>query len=227
MHQVPDPGSGTQGTDALAPPRPAQPKDDLSGRPPWQAPDGSLAPDFAKFVQAGVSICVGACERGRDPVAGLGLACRLSGDGRLRLMLRRRGNERLLASVADGSPVAVTFTQPDHAPLDPAEGVERRARRARARGRAAPGAPAPRASRRTRGDRLLEHARDNLSRLRRRRARNHRLRAGGGLRPDPRPRSWKPPAMSLVTLDVIRNCLEGFLPSVLASCDEAGTPMSR
>jgi hypothetical protein len=112
MHQVPDPGSGTQGTDALAPPRPAQPKDDLSGRPPWQAPDGSLAPDFAKFVQAGVSICVGACERGRDPVAGLGLACRLSGDGRLRLMLRRRGNERLLASVADGSPVAVTFTQP-------------------------------------------------------------------------------------------------------------------
>jgi adenylate cyclase len=30
--------------------------------------------------------------------------------------------------------------------------------------------------------------------------------------------------MSLVTLDVIRNCLEGFLPSVLASCDEAGMP---
>jgi hypothetical protein len=112
MHHVPDPCSGAQVPAELGPSRPAQPQDDLSDRPPWQAPDGSLAPHFARFVQSGVSICVGACETGRHPVAGLGLACRMTGDGRLRLVLRRRGNERLLAAIADGSPVAVTFTQP-------------------------------------------------------------------------------------------------------------------
>jgi hypothetical protein len=112
MHQVPDPCSGALVSAALEASRPAQPQDDLSGRPPWQSPDGSLAPDFASFVQAGVSICVGVCEPGRHPVAGLGLACRITGDGRLRLMLRQRGNERLLAAIAAGSRVAVTFTQP-------------------------------------------------------------------------------------------------------------------
>jgi hypothetical protein len=48
----------------------------------------------------------------RQPIAGLGLACREEPSGALRILLRRRGNERLLHAIEDGAPVAVTFSQP-------------------------------------------------------------------------------------------------------------------
>jgi adenylate cyclase len=30
--------------------------------------------------------------------------------------------------------------------------------------------------------------------------------------------------MSVINLDLIRNCLEGFVPSVIATCDQDGVP---
>jgi hypothetical protein len=71
-----------------------------------------MAPDIAGFCQRGLSICLASSDRRGEPIAGLGLACRQDA-GRLRILLDRRGHERLLRAVAAGAPVAVTFSQPE------------------------------------------------------------------------------------------------------------------
>jgi hypothetical protein len=92
--------------------RPSSPADDLAARHSWRGDDGALAPDIAAFCQRGLSICLASSDRRGEPIAGLGLACRQDGP-RLRILLVRRGHERLLRAVAEGAPVAATFSQPE------------------------------------------------------------------------------------------------------------------
>ena len=92
--------------------RPSTPSDDLAARRPWRTPDGALAPELAAFCQCGTSVCLASSDSRREPIAALGLACRMDG-ARLRILLKRRGNERLLQAVAAAAPIAVTFSQPE------------------------------------------------------------------------------------------------------------------
>jgi hypothetical protein len=92
--------------------RPSSPSDDLSARRPWRLPHGALSPEIAEFCQQGISVCLASTDRRGEPVAGLGLACRREGAA-LRVLLIRRGNERLVHAIEDGAPVAATFSKPE------------------------------------------------------------------------------------------------------------------
>jgi hypothetical protein len=94
---------------------PHTPEIDLAARRVLAAEGGAapvLTPDLAAFCQSGVSVIVAACRRGEAPVAGVGCGCRVLPDGRMRLLLLRSANSRLLAVVERGGSVAATFSRP-------------------------------------------------------------------------------------------------------------------
>ncbi len=96
---------------------PASPINDLAS---WAAQtrvpgDGLLTPDLVALAQSGVSVTLATCEAAGCPIVGLGVGCRIGPDGILRIFLCRAANATLLAAVAAGGPIAVTFTgAPDH-----------------------------------------------------------------------------------------------------------------
>lgn len=95
--------------------QPHTPDIDLAARRAYAAEGGTvgvLTPEIEAFCQGGVSVILAACGAGGAPVAGLGRGCRILPDGRMRLLLSRSGNERLLAIVERGGSIAATFTQP-------------------------------------------------------------------------------------------------------------------
>ncbi|MDS9469301.1 hypothetical protein RGQ15_17195 [Paracoccus sp. MBLB3053] len=75
--------------------------------------DGSpLRVDLAQFVQSGISVILGSVDRNARPVAAIGLACRVLDGGVLRVIARAPAITPILASVAAGSGIAVTFSRP-------------------------------------------------------------------------------------------------------------------
>ena len=78
---------------------------------PCRAPGPvALAPEMAALAQNGAAIAVASCTPDGHPVIGLGAGCRLTGDGRLRILLSRAANLRLVEAILAGGAVAVTFT---------------------------------------------------------------------------------------------------------------------
>ena len=96
---------------------PASPINDLAS---WAAQKpapggGLLTPDLVALAQSGVSVMLAGCASDGRPLVGLGVGCRVRPDGALRVLLARAPNVDLLAAIAQGGPVAVTFTgAPDH-----------------------------------------------------------------------------------------------------------------
>lgn len=85
-----------------------------------------LAPALAALAQSGVGIAVAAVIDGRAPIVGLGQSCTVQGDGRLRVLVDGVANRALVAAVAGGSPVAVTFTATrDHSSFQVKAGAAR------------------------------------------------------------------------------------------------------
>ncbi len=75
-----------------------------------------LPPDLIALAQGGACIIFGAREADGRPVAGIGLGARIDAGCAIRAYLDRKPNERLLAAIAAGSGVAVTFSRAvDHA----------------------------------------------------------------------------------------------------------------
>lgn len=77
-----------------------------SGQPPV------LTPELEAFCQSGISVIIAAGGPGVMPVAGVGRACRMLPDGRMRLLLPRSGNEGLIAAAQCGGHIAATFSRP-------------------------------------------------------------------------------------------------------------------
>lgn len=97
-----------------ASPAPSSPDRELAARRGWTGPtlaNGTLTPDLAAFCQSGVSVVLGSASFGR-PVVGRGVGCRIDAAGQVRVLVRRPANAALLAAVAGGAALAVTFTEP-------------------------------------------------------------------------------------------------------------------
>lgn len=99
-------------------PRASQPHtsdDDLAARRAYAVESGEasvLTPDLEAFCQGGVSVIVAAGGPGEAPVVCVGCGCRILPDGRMRLLLPRRGNEAVVTVAERGGHVAATFSQP-------------------------------------------------------------------------------------------------------------------
>lgn len=94
---------------------PFTPEQDIAAYPLSGSADPGLTADVVALCQAGVSIIFGV--RGPDgaPIAGLGLACRITTGDRVRALVLRRPNEEALQALMRDSRIAATFTRvPDH-----------------------------------------------------------------------------------------------------------------
>ena len=95
--------------------KPSSPSEELAARRSWTGPtlaDGVLTAELAGFCQSGLSIVLASCDRRGRPVVGRGLACRIGDRARTRIVLRQPSNAAVLQALANGSGIAVTFTQP-------------------------------------------------------------------------------------------------------------------
>jgi hypothetical protein len=73
---------------------------------------GVLTPEIAEFVQSGVAVIFGVHDSLCGPLSGLGLGARALPEGRLRVLMRRSGNDRLLLAMMRDSRIAATFSVP-------------------------------------------------------------------------------------------------------------------
>jgi hypothetical protein len=73
--------------------------------------DGPLPHELEAFCGSGVSVVVGVCAADGRAVAGRGFGARVHAD-EVRVTLERPANAPLLAALAAGSGIAVTFTLP-------------------------------------------------------------------------------------------------------------------
>ncbi|MCB1445130.1 MAG: hypothetical protein KDJ87_04810 [Rhizobiaceae bacterium] len=71
-----------------------------------------LTQDLAEFCQSGVSVILAARSARGLAIAGLALACRITSEGRMRILLRGPANGPILAALDADSPIAVTFSEP-------------------------------------------------------------------------------------------------------------------
>lgn len=95
--------------------QPSNPARELSDRRGWTGPtlaNGVLTAELAEFCQSGLSIVLASRVRATQPVVGRGLACRIDGQGRVRIVLREPPNAAFRQAVEAGAPVAATFTRP-------------------------------------------------------------------------------------------------------------------
>jgi len=72
---------------------------------------GLVSREIEAFCGSGVSVVLGACSPNGRAVAGRGFGARVGAD-EVRVTLERRANAPLLAALAAGSAIAVTFTLP-------------------------------------------------------------------------------------------------------------------
>lgn len=73
---------------------------------------GVLTGELVAFCESGVSVVLGVSTVSGQPLVGLGLACHVTSGGKMRVFLREPANVPLLAAVAGGSAVALTFSEP-------------------------------------------------------------------------------------------------------------------
>lgn len=73
---------------------------------------GVLTEELAEFCQSGVSVVLGVSTISGQPIAGLALACRITSGGTMKIFLREPANVPLLAALAGGAPIALTFSEP-------------------------------------------------------------------------------------------------------------------
>lgn len=107
----------------LRAPVPASPDQDIEARRSWRGPtlgDSALTADLAAFCESGVSVNVASAqavaaapgETPFRPVIAPGLGCRVSPEGRVRVLVWSRVTEPVLAALAAGAQVAVTLSRP-------------------------------------------------------------------------------------------------------------------
>jgi hypothetical protein len=95
--------------------QPASPSQEIAERRDWSGPTlagGVLTAELVTFCQSGISIIMASRDTSLRPVAGRGLACRIDGEGRVRVVLREPANAAFLHAIAAGGPIAATFTRP-------------------------------------------------------------------------------------------------------------------
>ena len=73
---------------------------------------GVLTQELAEFCESGVSVTLGVSTISGQPIAGLALACRITSAGTMKIFLREPANVPLLAALAGGSAIAITFSEP-------------------------------------------------------------------------------------------------------------------
>ena len=89
----------------------ATPTDDqIAWRDAGPAPD-VLPGHLIAYLQGGVGVAVGARSTDGRPVLGIGVACRVSGQKNVRVLLPRECNAQLIAAVEAGSALAATFSR--------------------------------------------------------------------------------------------------------------------
>ena len=71
-----------------------------------------MTAELAEFCQSGVSVVIASCGPDHRPVVGRGLACRIDGSGKVRIVLRQTTNLALLQAIETGAGLAATFTRP-------------------------------------------------------------------------------------------------------------------
>jgi hypothetical protein len=67
---------------------------------------------MAEFCQSGISIVLASCDGAACPVIGRGVACRVAGEGAMRVVLRNSSNGELLKALGRSARLAATYTQP-------------------------------------------------------------------------------------------------------------------
>lgn len=92
--------------------RPTSPAEDIAA---WvsarqEGGHGLLTPDLVALVQSGVAILLGSCNQNGWPIVGSGIGCRVLKGSRLRVLCRLSGNRALLDRLAEGAPLAATFS---------------------------------------------------------------------------------------------------------------------
>ncbi len=95
--------------------RPSRPSEELADRRGWTGPtyaNGVLTAELAEFCQSGVSVVMASRDEAGSPLVARGLACRIDGEGRVRVMYREPPNTAFQDAIAAGAPIAVTFTRP-------------------------------------------------------------------------------------------------------------------
>ena len=69
-----------------------------------------VPPALVAFAQSGCGVAIASSGADGAPILGLGVGCRISAAGVFRILLGETANPALLSALADGRPVAVTFT---------------------------------------------------------------------------------------------------------------------
>lgn len=93
---------------------PFTPSQDIEARRRSAGPiiAGVLTRELADFCESGVSVVLAVSTISGQPIAGLALACRITSEGTMKIFLREPANVPLLAALAGGSVIALTFTEP-------------------------------------------------------------------------------------------------------------------
>jgi hypothetical protein len=74
-----------------------------------------ISSELSAFIQSGIAVDLATVASGLHPIVGTALACRIEPTGTVRVLMRKPANLALLDAIAQGGPVAVTFTRPrDH-----------------------------------------------------------------------------------------------------------------
>lgn len=90
--------------------------DQDGGTPSNRSAHDLLPSDLVALAQGGVSVVIGCCDRDGNPLSGIGLGARIDPAGCIRVFAKRATNAPLLAAIAEGARVAVTFSRAiDHA----------------------------------------------------------------------------------------------------------------
>lgn len=95
--------------------QPSSPFQELAERRGWSGPtlaNGVLTAELAEFCQSGISVVMASRDAAGRPVIGRGLASRIDGEGRVRVIFRESANAAFQRAIAAGAPIAVTFTKP-------------------------------------------------------------------------------------------------------------------
>ncbi|MDF0603703.1 hypothetical protein P1J78_23540 [Psychromarinibacter sp. C21-152] len=95
----------------MANPTYATPTDDQIAWRDAARASNALPAHLIAFLQCGVSVTLGARRPDGRPIVGAGVACRVSSEGTVRILLSWAGNAELVEAVQAGSAIAATFSR--------------------------------------------------------------------------------------------------------------------